>query len=98
MAIKIPIPENFNFKECLWFLDRNYDDCLHEIKGDEVRKAIRINGEIYLLSIIGKKEVLEVNVLAGKETDQTNEFICAYVKQWFDIDRDLKPFYRLLKK
>lgn len=43
MTYKIPIPKNFSFQECLWFLDRNYDDCLHEVCPEAVRKAIFID-------------------------------------------------------
>ena len=40
MTYKIPIPKNFSFQEYLWFLVRNYDDYLHEVRPNEVRKAI----------------------------------------------------------
>ena len=40
MTYKILIPKNFSFQEYLWFLVRNYDDYLHEVRPNEVRKAI----------------------------------------------------------
>ena len=40
MTYKIPILKNFSFQEYLWFLVRNYDNYLHEVRPDAVRKAI----------------------------------------------------------
>ena len=40
MTYKIPIPKNFSFQEYLWVLVRNYDDYLHGVRPNAVRKAI----------------------------------------------------------
>ena len=95
MTYKIPIPQNFSFQECLWFLDRNYDDCLHEISPNSVRKALLINTKPTLIEVTENANYLIINVLIGNNSE--NELI-NFVKDWFDYDRDLKPFYRLLSK
>ena len=95
MSHKIPIPQNFSFQECLWFLDRNYDDCLHEVRPDAVRKAIFINKIPTLIEITESDNQLIINVLVGNNSEKQ---IIEFVKDWFDYDRDLSSFYKLLKK
>ena len=92
---KIPIPINFSFQECLWFLDRNYDDCLHEVGQNLVRKLLSFEGIPTLIEIHEESNYLVINVLSGKNSE--NEII-EFVKEWFDIDRDLTDFYHLLSQ
>ena len=93
MTYKIPVPPNFSFQECLWFLDRNYDDCLHEVRPNAVRKAIFINNEPTLLEITESSNQLLIEVLIGNNSEKE---IVKFVKDWFDYDRDLTDFYQLL--
>ncbi len=95
MTYKIPIPQNFSFQECLWFLDRNYDDCLHEVRPNTVRKAIFIEGEPTLIEITKSDNHLIINVLMGNNSE--NEVV-PFVKDWFDYDRDMTSFYELLRQ
>ena len=92
---KIPIPENFSFQECLWFLDRNYDDCLHEVGQNLVRKLLSFEGIPTLIEIHEESNYLVINVLSGKNSENK---IVEFVKEWFDIDRDLTDFYHLLSQ
>ena len=93
MTINIPIPHNFSFQECLWFLDRNYDDCLHEVRPNAVRKAIFIDNIPTLMEITENDNQLIINVLVGNNSEKE---VVNFVKDWFDYDRDLSPFYKLL--
>lgn len=95
MTYKIPIPKNFSFQECLWFLDRNYDDCLHEVRPISVRKAIFIDKVTTLIEVSEKDNQLIVKVLLGNNSEKE---IVEFVKDWFDYDRDLTVFYELLEK
>jgi DNA-3-methyladenine glycosylase II len=95
MTYKIPLPKNFSFQECLWFLDRNYDDCLHEVCPNVVRKAIFIDDKSTLIEITVQGNFMIINVLVGNNSEKK---IVAYVKDWFDYDRDLNHFYDLLEK
>ncbi len=95
MSHKIPIPQNFSFQECLWFLDRNYDDCLHEVRLNAVRKAIFIDEIPTLIEITESGNQLIINDLVGNNLEKQ---IIEFVKDWFDYDRDLSSFYELLKK
>lgn len=80
---------DFSFKECLWFLHRNYDDCLHTIGPDYVRKAILIAGKPVLFEI---REGLNIQILQGGNSAAVKDF----VHEWFDAGTDMTPFYTQL--
>jgi DNA-3-methyladenine glycosylase II len=95
-VILIPIPALFCFQECVWFLNRNYDDCLHVIEGDVIFKAIDIEGQAVLFCVRENISFLEVNILAGEASLEVKEYLNAYIREWFDMERDVQPFYDLL--
>ncbi|WP_221392251.1 DNA-3-methyladenine glycosylase [Dyadobacter sp. NIV53] len=94
----IPIPALFSFQECLWFLNRNYDDCLHIIHQHDIMKAIEFEGEIYLVRVTENGSFLEVNILVGEVSYESKKFVSDYIIEWFDMNRNIQPFYDLLKK
>lgn len=94
--VTIPNPELFSFKESLWFLDRNLDDCMHRVLGDYVRKLIVVEGNPVLIQISGTDQAIKIQILFG--TTSKAQLITEYVIEWLDLDRNIKPFYTLLKK
>jgi DNA-3-methyladenine glycosylase II len=94
--ISIPLTAGFDFRETRWFLDRNLDDCMHTVKGEEVRKLVLHNGKPLLLGIHESGGSLIVRALAGKITRPAA--VVDFISEWFDLHRDLKPFYRLLRR
>ena len=95
--ILLPIPALFSFQECLWFLNRNYDDCLHVIVADVIYKSVETGGEMLLFSVQEQGAFLEIDILAGSASKENKDFLLHYVKEWFDMDRNIQPFYDLLK-
>ena len=95
-CLKIKTPLNFNFSECLWFLDRRYDECMHQVANGKVRKLFEIDKQLVLVEIGSTQENLTVEILKGelKNQEKLNEI----VKDWFDLERDLTPFYDLLRQ
>jgi DNA-3-methyladenine glycosylase II len=94
--ISIPVPPCFSFKECAWFLNRNYDDCLHTANEHRVTKAIMVDDQPLLLNITNNKDQLQVEAVNAAIDQNTKQAISSYITEWFDLDRDLEPFYRLL--
>jgi len=91
----IPVPEDFSFGECCWYLDRGFDDCVYKVKGERVVKALRLDGQELLVEVTGGSGRLRVTVLKGMaDMDR----LAVYIREWMDIDRDLGPFYGLLGK
>jgi DNA-3-methyladenine glycosylase II len=100
MGVKITIPEPalFSFDECAWFLNRNYDDCLHVIKENEIIKAVEVGGKPFLLRITSQNETLQIEILKGTPTKEDEVLLIAYITEWFDLNTAIEPFYKLLKK
>lgn len=95
---KIPVANDFSFSECLWFLNRNFDDCMHTTGQDFIRKALRIDDQEILLEIKLKGKYLEVELLEGV-WDQSNEHVIVqFVLEWLEPQRNIKPFYQLLEQ
>jgi DNA-3-methyladenine glycosylase II len=86
----------FSFQECLWFLNRNLDDCLHPIAGTSVSRALLIGDEIVSLTVSEKGNDLIIDTSATDTDDKVLGEIRAYVEEWFDLGRDIEPFYELL--
>lgn len=97
-TIHIPKPSIFSFSECLHFLDRGYDDCLYSIVGESVIKPLQVGGNRVLIQIRGGEESLEVKLISGDSSPELIEKITDYVSTWFDLERDLRPFYDLLQE
>lgn len=90
--MKLTKPANFSFQESLWFLDRNYDDCLHIVTENKVTKAIRIDNDAVLFEVTDDQEYLRIKLLSGNVRE---EKLIKYLTQWFDLERDISPFYQL---
>lgn len=97
-TILIPLPPIFSFQECLWFLNRNYDDCLHLVTETAVFKAIATPFGDVLFRVGEQGNFLKIDLLAGISGPECRDFLSAYVRDWFDLDRDLEPFYKKLKQ
>jgi DNA-3-methyladenine glycosylase II len=94
--IKISTPPDFSFSECLWFLDRGFDEIMHEVTANSVRKLFEFSGQKVLIEVSQDDKELNVEVLAGELKDE--ELVISKVKEWFDLDREMQPFYELLAK
>lgn len=96
ITINIRYPHLFSWIECLWYLNRGFDDCIYKISGDTVRRAFDVEGEKILAEISWKDGKLMIDWLTGKPSDKAEAYISNFVAVWFDIDTDLTPFYKLL--
>ncbi len=97
-SLNIKKPSNFSFIACHQFLNRGYDECLYKLTDTSVKRLIRLESGLTLIEI--KSDDDNLIVLIDKENISKNDKdeIAAYVIDWFDLDRDIKPFYQRLKK
>ncbi|MFY0594343.1 DNA-3-methyladenine glycosylase family protein [Roseivirga sp.] len=94
-TITLPTPDLFDFDQCLFFLDRGYDECLYQLSDRLVLRAIEFEGTLIPFSITEKEGKLLIEI-ESSVTVEAQKQVLAYVNEWFDIDRDLSPFYELL--
>jgi DNA-3-methyladenine glycosylase II len=95
--VLIPKPSLFSFEECLWFLNRNYDDCLHHIEPGQLSKALLVNNELMAFRLQVDEHHLQLHITHG-DGNLSQELLTQYIIDWFDLDRDITPFYNLLRK
>ncbi len=91
-------PLDFNFSECLRFLQRSDLECLFRVKNEVVQFALEIENEIFLIQVFWKKERLRVEILKGELTSFSKKIITNHILEWFDVKRDLTSFYKMCKK
>lgn len=89
--------DDLNFSDILLYLNRNPKEVLHEVDLEKqcVTKAVSVYGKpiIILVSILDKRLCIEFPL--GNVDAKTKYEIGQYVDEWFDLNRDLQPFYDL---
>jgi len=108
-TVSIPQPTNFSFKQCLKFLDRGFDDCLYHLENDSVTRHIKLSDGNALIKIYSCRDVacnvstgknniniLQIEILKESISSNDVEEVKKYVSDWFDLDRNIQPFYNLL--
>ncbi len=94
-SFQLSVPPLFSFRECLWFLDRNYDDIMHKVTENSVIKPFRMGERVALLEIFQQKEQLVVEFRGGDLVEEN--VLRKQVSDLFDLETDLTPFYEHLK-
>ncbi|MFQ5640723.1 MAG: DNA-3-methyladenine glycosylase family protein [bacterium] len=99
MMLFITTPTHFSFLECLGFLNRSNDERLHHIKNGGVRKLIKWHDRPVLFELhFQDNRGLQVNILNTVATKELRDVLQKYVHEWFDLNRNLTPFYRMAQK
>jgi DNA-3-methyladenine glycosylase II len=100
--LKLFLPKEFNFEENINYLSRNDNECLFHIDNNRVSKAIQIGKETLLIEVSSEDETHQLIIRFFRESKPTCTTIRAevarYVKEWFDLDRDIRPFYTMAKE
>ena len=97
-SVAIPLPEEYSHELTLAFLERSPRELLHRIESSVVTKAMRIGANDFVYSIRYKNGALVLEFLKGDPTDIEKKEIVEYVREWFDLETDLKPFYKMAGK
>ncbi len=104
--MQIPFPEIFSYELCLSFLKRSPREVLHRIENEKVVKALLIDGRPVIFQIQADDSKLHVDFLnlSSRLTDSNGltaivrEHVSSYIREWFDMETNLKPFYALARK
>lgn len=95
-TIQIKIPSNFSFKEAVSFLDRGFDDCLYNLDDNLVSRLIKFKDDLGLIRISELENSLNVEIIKDQIDDSDIKYAEEFVMEWFDLERDIQPFYDLL--
>jgi DNA-3-methyladenine glycosylase II len=96
--IQLATPKEFDFKLNLEFLKRSPREVLHVVHDDHVLKALKLNDEKILVRVKSSNQKLIIEFLNTEPTPKTKELTKQFVKEWFDLETDLNPFYQLASK
>jgi DNA-3-methyladenine glycosylase II len=88
-------PHEFSFSENLRYLSRSTNECLYEISGETIRRALAIGNEKLLLEINAVSDQSLSVVIHKPVTHQMKAEIAAYIHDWFDLGASLTPFYEM---
>lgn len=99
-SLRIDVPEPFSFAENVRYLSRAANECLFQIRDQRLFKAIPL-GEKSTVVEIGATDDRELNVrfIGGTTPPRREERaeVARYIREWFDLDTDLRPFYELAR-
>lgn len=71
---------------------------LHRVIDERVVKALHAGDQTVVFSVTGQQESLEITFLTQEPGQVEKEIIAGYVREWFDLDTDLGPFYEMASK
>jgi DNA-3-methyladenine glycosylase II len=98
-AIVIKIPAEFSFTQCLKFLSRSPREPCHTVIGNKLYKLVKFQDVPVLLRIeCLDQNTLRIAFLPSRLKKSIRAMIANYVWDWFDLQTDLKPFYRMARK
>ncbi len=93
--IDIPLPDIFSYSECLKQLARSNKERCFQIENDSVYRLFWLEQQPLLIRSALGKGVLEITCLNNHPTPSQWAEIKQFVTDWFDLNRDLKPFYQM---
>ena len=92
-------PKEFDFSKCLKFLARSPQEPCHVVEKNTLFKLEKFEGSSALLKIqTHKSGTLCIDFLTPRPKKSIRAMAAKYVWDWFDLDTDLRPFYRMAKK
>ena len=80
------------------FLKRSPKELLHQLTDGSVTKALHTSGATVVFTVTSLEDALQISFLTEDPAPETKQEVSHYVREWFDLDTDLKPFYRLAEK
>ncbi|HEY0654227.1 MAG TPA: DNA-3-methyladenine glycosylase [Chryseosolibacter sp.] len=91
--IYLPVPREFNYQMNFQFLERSPRELLHTTEGRTVYKLLKFQGEKILFRVSEGNQKLIIDFQNGLPSPAGKEYTKQYVREWFDLDSNLKPFY-----
>ncbi|WP_333820007.1 DNA-3-methyladenine glycosylase family protein [Ohtaekwangia sp.] len=92
----IPVPAEFSFALTMDFLKRSPREVMHRCEDNSVVKLLRIENENILFRVkVRDEENLQVQILNATLAPAGKNILMQYIREWFDLDTDIKPFYAM---
>lgn len=99
LLFELPLPLYFDFDVCLEYMNRSPLECLYRTDDKGVTRYLELEtGPVLIRLTVGEglPHRLQVTQLYGMLPGaEAQEKLARYIVEWFDLDRDLAPFYSL---
>ena len=98
MKVLLTPPKEFNYEMNLQFLRRSPKEILHRVEMNRVVKLLRVEKELILFSVMDKEGKIGIEFINGEPTEKIKNNVIEYIREWFDLETDIAPFYKLARK
>lgn len=96
--IELIVPKEFSFDECMVYLNRSEDECLHRVKDNELYKMLKYDEVFYIFKISSNEKNIKVSFLNKIPSKDIKGKIAQYIWEMFDFGTDLTLFYEKAKE
>ena len=91
-------PEIYDIQLNLQFLARSPKELLHRFTDGKIFKLLRIESQLYLVSVEPSSEGLNVAYHYGSPDAHHRAEILHYIVEWLDLTKDLSSFYTIAER
>ena len=99
VSVLLKTPPEFEFSQCLKFLARSPLEPCHRVENNALFKLEKIAGKTILMKVSSQnKRTLTIDFLTSRPKKSVRALAAKYIWQWFDLEKDLRPFYRMAAK
>lgn len=95
LTIRLPTAREFRFAKALAYLGRSTEEALYRVNAGTVRRWVELGGERIFLEVSQAEPGWLDLMVMSRDAPQLGDLAVRYVREWFDLDRDLTPFYAL---
>ncbi|UVI33181.1 DNA-3-methyladenine glycosylase family protein [Paenibacillus spongiae] len=98
-GFELPLPSPFDFQQCLKYMARSPIECLYTADSEGVNRLLRVGTSQRLIRLSCRNNnAMQIQLLRGDALAiREQEELARYIRDWFDLDRDLEPFMQLSK-
>ncbi|MBB6675107.1 DNA-3-methyladenine glycosylase 2 family protein [Cohnella nanjingensis] len=99
-SLRLAVPELFSFGENYRYLANASNECLYRFHEGSIYKAVPVGTQAPVVEI--REDPIERGIRIrflgdALPSPAVQAEVVRYVREWFDLDRDLAPFYRLAR-
>lgn len=94
----VPVSRPFGYRETVRYLQRSSNECMYRVDNDQIHMLIPAGADSAVVRIDGEQEgYLRIRYIGdgAGTTSAARAAAVRYVREWFDLDTDLAPFYEM---
>lgn len=98
-SVLLKPPKEFDFLQCLKFLARSPLETCHVVENNALFKLVKFEGNPVLIKIRWRNEkFICIDFLTPRPKKSIRARVAKFVWDWFDLDTDLRPYYRMARE